>query len=214
MNFFSIILLSFFKNIQSFDLCVIGATSGLGKELVYQAALDRNISVLALSGTSKMLTIPCRENSFQEINNQPPFNNPNVHRDNYWNDLTKYDYKNIVFTTSSSPFKDDYSDKLLAKIIVDLPKSCENLVLISAYGVGNSLNEKEIGINIMNNWYLKDVYRAKNTQEKILNLDIIKKKHSKLNINIIRPKALSYGKTIVQSTSRQVLANNILNNII
>ena len=73
-----------------------------------------------------------------------------------WNDLSSYDYKSIVFTTSGGPFKDDYSDQLMAKIIPNLPDSCKHLVLISAYGVGNSLNNKEVGINIMNNWYLKD----------------------------------------------------------
>ena len=68
---------------RAYNLCVIGSTSGLGKELVYQSTVERNMSVLALSGTSKPLTIPCRENSFEEINSQPIFNNPNIKKDNY-----------------------------------------------------------------------------------------------------------------------------------
>ena len=45
----------------------------------------------------------------------------------------------------------------------------ENIILISAYGVGNSLNNANPGIKIMNNLYLQDVYRAKNAQEELLN---------------------------------------------
>ena len=150
---------------RAYNLCVIGSTSGLGKELVYQSTVERNMSVLALSGTSKPLTIPCRENSFEQINSQPIFNNPNVKKDNYWKSLKDYEYENIVFTTSAKPFKEDYSDRLLVKILADLPKSCKHLILISAYGVGDSLNENELGINVMNKWYLKDVYRSKNNQE-------------------------------------------------
>ena len=208
---FSLLFLSLWAYYtQGYQLCVVGATSGLGKELVYQASLDKNMSVLALSGTSSPLTVPCRVNSFEEIKKQPPFHNPNVVRDIYWNDLSSYDYKSIVFTTSGGPFKDDYSDQLMAKIIPNLPDSCKHLVLISAYGVGNSLNNKEVGINIMNNWYLKDVYRAKNSQEELIHLKLFKEKYPHLKTTILRPKALSYGETFLKSITRQSLANEVL----
>jgi hypothetical protein len=207
----SLVCLSILGNVaRGYQICVVGATSGLGKELVYQAALDKNMSVLALSGTSSPLTVPCRVNSFEEFKKQPPFHNPNVVRDIYWNDLTSYSYKSIVFTTSSGPFKDDYSDKLMAKIMPDLPESCKHLVLISAYGVGNTLNKNEVGINIMNNWYLKDVYRAKNSQEELLHLKMFKEKYPQLKTTILRPKALSYGETILKSITRQSLAHEVL----
>ena len=131
-------------------------------------------------------------------------------RDIYWNDLTSYNYKSIVFTTSGGPFKDDYSDQLMAKIMPNLPESCKHLVLISAYGVGNSLNNKEVGINIMNNWYLKDVYRAKNSQEELLHLKMFKEKYPHLKTTILRPKALSYGETLLKSITRQSLAHEVL----
>ena len=213
MYLFFFILMSFNNVIDSYKLAVFGATSGLGKEIVYQAAHDLNISVLALSGLNKPLTIPCRINSFQEIHNQPPFFNPNVKREIYWNNLSCYDYENAVFTTGAAPFKDDYSDKLMAKVITNLPKSCKNIILVSAYGVGNSLKKEDIGINIMNNWYLKNVYKAKNKQEEILNLDVVKKKYPNLKVNIFRPKALSYGVTSLPSTTRQDLAKKIINTI-
>ena len=49
----------------------------------------------------------------------------------------------------------------------------------------------------MNSLYLKDVYRAKNTQEKF----------------IYRPKALSYSDTFINLIKRKDLANQILNKI-
>jgi hypothetical protein len=60
----------------------------------------------------------------------------------------------------------------------------------------------------MRNWYLKDVYRAKENQEILLN-------NFERNIkkNIYRPKVLSYGDTNFDSIPREVLAKEILNNI-
>jgi hypothetical protein len=199
--------------IQAYQLCVIGATSGLGKELVYQAAHDKNMSVLALSGSNKILTVPCRVNSFQEIKNQPPFNNPNVVRDNYWKDLSNYNYETLIFTTGAAPFKNDYSDSLMSKILPTLPDTCKHVILISAHGVGSSLSKDEIGIQVMNSWYLRNVYKAKNSQEDLLKLNIIKTKYPKLKTSIYRPKALSYGATMLPSISRQELASQILKSI-
>lgn len=200
----------YFNFTKAYDLCVIGATSGLGKELVYQSAVDKNISVLALSGKSGPLYLPCRSNSFQEHKNNIPFQNPNVHKGNYWKDVYSYQYKNVIFTTGASPFQQDYSDILMCKIIQELPATCEHVVLVSAHGVGSSLNPTDIGINIMDKWYLKEVYRAKNEQEQMLELDLFKKKYPNLKTSIFRPRALSYGKTILPSISRQQIAKNIL----
>lgn len=207
------LFLCFAPFLQAYQLCVIGATSGLGRELVYQAALDKNMSVLALSGSSKPLCLPCRVNSFEELQSQPPFHNPNVERGNYWKDLSYYDYETVIFTTGASPFKDDYSDTLMSKVLTNLPPSCTNLVLISAHGVGDSLNPQETGINIMNKWYLKDVYRAKNSQEEMLRMKMFKMKYPKLKMTILRPRALSYGTTTIPSVSRQSLASDILKEI-
>ena len=115
-------LLFFFLS-KAYQLCVIGATSGLGRELVYQAAHDKNMSVLALSGNPGPVPIPCRVDSFQELRTRPPFVNPNMDRGNYWQDITKYDYETVVFTTGAEPFKKDYSDTLMAKVMTHLPQS-------------------------------------------------------------------------------------------
>ena len=91
-----------------------------------------------------------------------------------------------------------------------LPESCKHVVLVSAHGVGDSLIPNEIGINVMDSWYLKDVYRAKNEQEHMLGLDMFKTNHPYLKTSVFRPKALSFGKTMLPSVSRQQLASDIL----
>ena len=127
--------------------------------------------------------------------------------------MSSFDYENIIFTTSAKPFKEDYSDRLMCKILQDLPKSCKTVTLVSAHGVGDSLSSKEVGIKVMNDWYLKDVYRVKNEQEKMLNFNMFSVKYPKLKRYIIRPKALSYGKTVLNSVTRKDLANKILDNL-
>ena len=52
-----------------------------------------------------------------EIRNQEEFNHPNLIKANYWEDISKYSYENIIFTTSAKPFEDDYSDKLMEKVL-------------------------------------------------------------------------------------------------
>ena len=199
---------------DAYQLCVVGATSGLGRELVYQGAYDKNISILALSGSPKPLTLPCRENSFELNKNCPPFVNSNVHRDNYWKDLSKYDFENIVFTTNAPPFKEDYSDRLMTKIMLDLPKSCKHVTLVSADCVGSKIfKREEIGSAMIREWYLKDSLRAKIKQERILRLRYLKWKHPQLKQSIYRPKVLTYGPTSIPATSRENLATEILDDL-
>ena len=64
----------------------------------------------------------------------------------------------------------------------------------------------------MDKLYLKDVYRAKNKQENLINE--INKIDSNVNYTkIYRPKALSYGETFLDSTSRQSLAEEMLEDL-
>jgi hypothetical protein len=213
MRFYSIFSLLFASlPINAYKLCVVGASSGLGKELVYQTSLNRNSTVLALT-TKPFLTTPCRTNSFNEIMNQPIYVTNKVVKENYWNDLSRFKYEHIVFTTGARPFKDDYSDRLMCKILQDLPDTCKTLTLVSAYGVGDSLNKNELGIVAMNQWYLDDVYRAKNEQEKMVNYNMFKNKYPNLKTFILRPRALSYGKTLLTSIPRQDLAGSILDQL-
>ena len=70
MGFYKILLfgiLHFINNVQSFNLCVVGASSGLGRELVYQS-LQENNKVLALT-TKNSILVPYRGDSFQDKGN-------------------------------------------------------------------------------------------------------------------------------------------------
>lgn len=195
-----------------YKICIVGASSGLGKELIYQSTNKSDIEIIALSNSYKELEIPCRVDSFQEPSNyqKETFQDPTILRGNYWENINDLNYDHLILTTGAQPFEKDYSDELTQKFIDNLSTKCKSISLISAYGVGDSLNLYEPGISIMNAWYLKDVYRAKNNQENLLN------QFNSLNdvsIKIYRPKALSYGKTLLNSISRKKLAEIILHDI-
>ena len=208
-NLLLYIFLSTLPTILSYKICIVGASSGLGKELIYQSTNKSDIEIIALSNSYKEFEIPCRVDSFQEPSNyqKETFEDPTIIRGNYWENINDLNYDHLILTTGAKPFEKDYSDELTKKFIDNLSTKCKSISLISAYGAGDSLNMYEPGISIMNAWYLKDVYRAKNNQENILNqLDDV-------SVKIYRPKALSYGKTILNSISRQKLAQIILHDI-
>lgn len=212
-----------------FDICIVGASSGLGKELVYQSLLDKNLRVLATTSNLDGVKIPFRGGGLNDNLDSPIIINNNLRIDNYWKDINYiYDYKNIVFTTNSGPFKDDYSYFLTTKFLDNLSLDCNSISLVSAYGVGDSLEGANAGIKIMENFYLKKVYEAKNKQEEIIkqykrNMDNIKnpyylkkilRQNKNLRKNIYRPKVLTYGENIFNGQSREDLAKTILANMI
>ena len=49
-----------------------------------------------------------------------------------------------------------------------MPDTCKSITILSANGVGNSIQTSNLGIKLMEQWYLKDVYRAKNEIETLL----------------------------------------------
>ena len=210
-----------------YDICIIGASSGLGKELVYQS-LNKELRVLALTNSLDPIREPYRGGGLNDNLNMPIISNRNLKVKNYWNDInSNYDYNNIVFTLGSSPFKEDYSYYLTKEYLNNLSLECKSLNLVSAYGVGNSLENANAGIKIMENFYLKKVYEAKNKQEELIkNFKRSNEKitnpyyKKKINIqnkilkkNIYRPKLLSYGENLFNGQSRENLASKILSNI-
>ena len=200
-----IIFFLLFVVTNAYNLCVVGGTSGLGKELIYQT-LCANKKVLALTNSSLSINYPYRGAGLNNKITNNIITNSKLTIDDY-NNFNNYKFDNIVFTTSAGPFQKDYSDELTDSILKKLKCKLEGMVLVSAYGVGNSLENANLGIKIMDSVYLKDVYRAKNNQE-----NIVKNYGKKNNINtfILRPKALSYGPNIYSVKSRQQLAKEIL----
>ena len=203
------ILFIFLSNLVSFvnrfDLCIVGGSSGLGRELIYQS-LENNNKVLALSNNPNQIKIPYRGGGLENKETNTIIQDKNLLVCDY-NNFEKLKFENIVFTSGAKPFEKDYSDEITEKILINQNIDLKKIVLISADGVGDSLTKSNSGIQIMNNWYLKDVYRAKNNQEILLNK--YEKDHD-TQIFIIRPKVLSYGKNIFMAKSRQQLANEIL----
>lgn len=207
MLFYKILFFFNFINLTNcFNLCIVGASSGLGKELVYQAIEDKNLKVLGLTSKSELF-IPYRGDSFEERGNNTIYKNKDLTLLNYWENID-LPYENIIFCTSAKPFEKDYSDVLTVKFLCHLPKECKTIHLVSAFGVGDSLNNANLGIKIMDKLYLKDVYRAKNKQEELLN-----NYDGNVEKFIYRPKALSYGDTLLDSTKRQDFAKEILKNL-
>ena len=193
-----------FNYVNTYNLCVVGASSGLGRELIYQS-LEKNKKILALTSNIYNIKIPYRGGGLNNKNSNLLLRSPNLEINNY-DSFAKYNFSNIVFTTGAKPFSKDYSDIITKNILENL--NLQNIVLISAYGVGNSLPDSNAGIKIMNSLYLQDVYRAKNVQEELVNE--YKKTHIETNIKILRPKALSYGVNLYAAKSRQTLAKEIL----
>lgn len=188
-----------------FNLCVVGGKSGLGRELIFQS-ICKNKKVLALTNNSLSVDYPYRGGGLdiKKINKQ--IKDDNLVVDTYDN-CNKYEFDNIVFSLGAGPFETDYSDVVTKNILKNINTRINQIVLMSAYGVGNSLDESNLGIKIMDSLYLRDTYRAKNRQEEIVSK--YAKKNS-VNCFIIRPKGLSYGQNIYSIKSREKQAKEIL----
>ena len=199
------ILILFISYVNSYNICIIGGSSGLGKELIFQG-LENNNKILALTKNPNNIKIPYRGGGLKGGETNICISSENLKIDTYENS-DKYNFENIIFTTGAQPFENDYSDIITKKILNKNLTSLKNIILLSADGVADSLPESNFGIKIMNNWYLKDVYRAKNEQEKIIHE--YSNKYKK-NILIMRPKALSYGVNLYGIKSRKKCAEEIL----
>lgn len=188
----------------NFDIAVVGASGNLGKELVYQSIVNYDKNVLGLTSKNNAFYKPSRIDSFNAKDTNEEFKNTNLVLQNYWDYITD-DYENIVFCTSAKPFQKDYSTELFNKFLCHISPKCKSISLVSAFGAGESIEKGNLGIQLMDRFYLKDVYKSKNNQEKLL-----KDYEKSIEKYVYRPKALSFGKTFLDSTSREKLASDIL----
>ena len=190
---------------KAFNICVVGGNSGLGRELIYQS-INNDKKVIALTNKTKSIKYPYRGNGLTKKSVDKLICSKNLEIDTYDNSK-KYEFENIVFTLGAGPLENDYSDIVTKNILKNVNHDLNFIILMSAYGVGDSLKESNIGIKLMDNIYLKDTYRAKNRQEEIVSK--YAKKNS-VNCFIIRPKGLSYGQNIYSIKSREKQAKEIL----
>ena len=206
-NLSIILFLNVFKLFESYNLCIVGGSSSLGREIIYQS-VNFNNNIIALTNNADKIKVPYRGGGLDDKSeNNKIIYNSNLLVDSY-NNYYKYNFNKIIFTLGGKAFDKDYSDIITKNIIENYKKPINQIILVSANGVGDSLKESNIGIQIMNNWYLKDVYRAKNIQENIIKNYGIENKNCK--IDIIRPNVLTYGQNIYNGLSREKLAEELL----
>ena len=200
-----IFLFLFFNTCDSFKLAIVGAHGNLGRELVKQS-LERQWQTLAIVRRNDPIFEPCRK-GWLSVDESIciPIRNHNLEIMSDYKNKASYDA--IVFALSGSPFQKDDSFQIVSDMCADLPQNCTKIDLVSAYGVGSSYKNADIGIKIMNKWYLKNTYESKYIQEQIVSsLD------PKYEVRIERPRVLSFEKIPYNpiSTTRQDLARTIL----
>lgn len=182
------LLLYFATIVTAYDICVIGATSGLGKELVYQATTQHRMKVLALTSKSETeLRYPCRENSFRAMHDRDVFRHPNLTVGCYhvYEEHAYEEAKHLVFCTRAPPFVYDYTADLMR---VPLPSSTQSATWIAPH----------------KGWYIHPSIKEQNKAFRAL---LVKKRF------IFRPKGLTNEPMRNKAITRQKLARRILINI-
>lgn len=189
-------------------LCVgiVGAHGGLGRELVQQT-LDRGWTPVPIVRRADPILAPVRkgwlspdEDATQQAAELvvPRTVNPTE---------CPGSLDALVFALSGKPFESNgNSTSLVRALCASLPASCRSVSLVSAHGVGDSIREANVGIQVMRSWYLRDTYAAKEEQE-----DIVANCGAR-RTRVVRPKVLSYSRIPFNpiSTPRQALASDLL----
>lgn len=184
-------------------LAVVGAHGRLGRELVV-TSLRRGWETHAYVRRDEPILHPVRRGGLRErptIARRPVRDRRLVTHLNAPRVRDPVDA--LVFCLSGQPFETDRTDSVVARMCASLSPSCRRVCLVSAYGVGDSLRGANAGIQVMSAWYLRDTYRAKREQERIVGeLDPL------IETLILRPRALSIG-SFPLATPRADLARSI-----
>lgn len=179
---------------------VVGAHGGLGRELVQQC-LIRDVRPVAFTRRpADPIYPPTPYGGLEPVErtNRVPFRNvPTYATDAH--PLPPLDA--IVFCMSGAPFRDDTSTRVVEKFAARLPTTTR-ACLVSAWGVGDSVAESNVGIQLMRSWYLRSTYEAKERQEAVVVSTF--RDHQ-----IVRPTVLSYA-PLPTATTRADLAHTIL----
>ena len=209
MNLFILSIFLYINVSNSYKICVAGASSALGREVIYQSLNDKKFNVLGFTNNFDKVCEPYRGTGLNDKSSKDLITSSNLKLLPYSKISNDINYDALVISIGGTAFeKNDYSAEVTKKLIDNLPNSCKTISLVSAYGVGDSINKANFGIVSMKNWYLKNVYSSKEEQE-----NIIKNIKKGIKKNIYRPKVLSYGKTIFDSTPREKLAKQILDEL-
>ncbi len=200
------LLFALFATATGYRVAIAGANGALGRELVHQS-LEKRWSVCAYTRMPTCaLFRPTRSGFFQEDTfERAPMRHPSLYHSTYYAKNESFDA--LVIAIGGRPFGEDTSDQTVARLCATLPPRCKKVCLVSAYGVGDSLDRAGIGIRAMESWYLRDVYAAKRRQEQL-----VVGLPDDVDVMILRPRALSYANLPPNpvSVSRRELADRIL----
>lgn len=185
---------------------VLGAHGGLGRELVEQC-VARNWSCVALVRRDDPVRLPSRRGWLND-DDTPEARRPDDH--------ARYvlprecaqcpgELDALVIAVSGRPFSYDGSTDAVRALLETKPETCRRVCLVSAHGVGDSLEGADVGIQAMHAWYLHSTYKAKGEQEALVSA-------LPCETLILRPRVLSYQRVPLNpiATTRRALATRIL----
>ena len=188
---------------NAFQVAVAGANGALGRELIYQS-IQRKWETIAYTRYSHSnIFAPVRKGFFTEDN----FERIPMRQLKQITYSQNASFDVLVICVGGRPFSKDDSDVIVSNLCKRLPEMCKKVCLISAYGVGDSLNRANIGIRAMEAWYLRDVYESKRHQE-----STVTSLSADIDVLILRPRALTYFRLPPNPffIARQDLATHVL----
>lgn len=186
---------------------VLGAQGDLGREVVSQClARGWTVNAYVRRPTDPVLT-PVRRGWLSPdpyaARVARPVTSERLHI--FGNDNVQATEDALVSAMSGHPFTDEMDTADTFRAACDRLRDDCRVCLVSAHGVGDSIEGANMGIQVMRDWYLKGTYAAKEAQEEYL--------RSSRNgpYTILRPQVLSYEPIPMNPISRTriSLANEI-----
>lgn len=176
-----LLLLLSFIDVYSYKICVVGADSTLGRELVYQSLKEKKYHTLVLTGKNyltgknKIIYEPLRYSSFRENYLNNPIFDDKLTIKNYWCNITQ-DYEHLIFCIDKYSLEYDYSDILMKKILINISKKCNSITLINDFLIEDckSRENKEQILNSYKKKIKRNIYTPKGFYNKYkLSKDIL-----------------------------------------
>ena len=193
-------------SVYAYTVAIAGVHGGLGRELAQQSVL-RGWDVVALVRPYEIdrpILQPFRNGWLGGDETTPLLEHGDRLRVVRLDEPCCFDA--LVLAMGASALQADTSHESTAAILQNLPAACQKVTLVSAYGTNDEFDPSNIGIRIMRDWYLRDVYESKRIQEELV------EGLENVTVEILRPKVLSYGPIPFNTihTTREALARRIL----
>lgn len=207
-------MLSILAPLCGITVAIAGIRGDLGRELCYQA-LQRDATVVGLVRPSEVhatIQVPCRrgwldKDMLADVA-MPVVASARLTLVDLKSDAPAYDQ--LVLCMGTGPFQPDATYDSFESIMANLPRQCRHIVLVSAHGVGDSIQDANAGIRVMRSLYLRSEYRSKLKQE-----DFLAQLDDEVDVTVLRPRVLSYGHVPFNTiyTRRQDMAARILDHL-